>query len=110
MLLLPPNGAPIKLDRIIDNTRPSINGVYAIRSAITFSPITQPTVIINGTHMSFCQDSTVFRYVISDKQTIRMGIARGGECNGFIGELMPNFTLYRVVESVNGRVVFLYDK
>lgn len=105
MLLLPPAGPPIKLNRNVDNTRPSINGVYSIRSAITFSPIAHPTVIINGSHLSFCQDSTLFRYVISDKQTIRMGMVRGGECNGFIGGMMPNITLFRVLDSLNGRVV-----
>ena len=99
----------IKLDKVIDLSRPYLNGQFAITSAFTIDPIQDPTVVGNGTHLALCHGSTLFSYRMLSTQNVSVTKLSGPSCKGLVTDLLGGVVLVRVKGSGSGRVVGLYD-
>ncbi len=66
MLFLSIDGhPPIKLDKVVQNITPNINGTWIISNGVFYSKITDQNVTINGTHIEFCSGKTAMVYQTS---------------------------------------------
>lgn len=110
MIFKPPNAIPpIKLDRILTNSPPSINGVWVITDAVSFDKINDSLVVVNGSEIQLCRGQTAFTYKITNYPEINLTRKTNGSCNAELNRIMGSVSVYKFNPTAPREIITFYD-